>query len=175
MDDKNPKGPLDDPDAPITDEERVVSERLRDALADPRQKNDGAELARAVSLAFEPRALTDEEHRALVDRALSMAAPRTNVRVGAFGAKTRARAVATVAAALALAAATVLLFGRLASVPTESVALVTKTPLLQTRSTQALFEEPFGRSGGASARIDRIAMARSTDLRENRFAKWGVR
>ena len=47
--------------------------------------------------------------------------------------------------------------------------------MVPTRSTQSLFEEPFAPRGGASARIDRIAMARSSDLRENRFARWGVR
>ena len=43
------------------------------------------------------------------------------------------------------------------------------------RSTQALFPERFAATGGETARIDRIAMARATDLRDNEFAKWGVR
>ncbi len=45
------------------------------------------------------------------------------------------------------------------------------------RSTDDLFDPnaQFPKSGGESARIDRIAMARTSDLRQNRFAAWGVR
>jgi hypothetical protein len=45
------------------------------------------------------------------------------------------------------------------------------------RSTDDLFDPgaQFPKTGGESARIDRIAMARTTDLRQNRFAAWGVR
>ena len=42
------------------------------------------------------------------------------------------------------------------------------------RSTQALFDQPFER-GQATARADRIAVARTADLRQNRFARWGVK
>ena len=48
-------------------------------------------------------------------------------------------------------------------------------PLLRSRSTQDLFPEPFPRGERASRRVDRIASARARDLRENRFAEWGVR
>lgn len=45
------------------------------------------------------------------------------------------------------------------------------------RSTDDLFDRntQFPKTGGESARIDRIAMARASDLRQNRFAAWGVR
>jgi hypothetical protein len=43
------------------------------------------------------------------------------------------------------------------------------------RSTQALFPDRFAPVGGETARIDRIAVARAADLRDNEFAKWGVR
>ena len=43
------------------------------------------------------------------------------------------------------------------------------------RSTQPLFPERFPATGGETSRIDRIAMARGADLRDNEFAKWGVR
>ena len=47
---------------------------------------------------------------------------------------------------------------------------------IPTRSTDDLFgAAPFPRTGGESQRIDRIAMARASDLRQNRFAAWGVR
>jgi hypothetical protein len=47
--------------------------------------------------------------------------------------------------------------------------------LIRSRSTDDLFEpaEKF-EVGHTSARIDRIASARSSDLRRNRFAAWGV-
>jgi hypothetical protein len=45
------------------------------------------------------------------------------------------------------------------------------------RSTDDLFDphKEFPKTGGESARIDRIAMARTSDLRQNRFAAWGVK
>jgi hypothetical protein len=50
-------------------------------------------------------------------------------------------------------------------------------PRIASRSTTDLFDAttPFPRSGGESARVDRIAGARAADLRANRFAAWGVR
>ena len=49
-----------------------------------------------------------------------------------------------------------------------------EVPLARARSTQPLFDEPF-KVGDASARIDKIAVARASDFRGNRFAQWGVR
>jgi hypothetical protein len=43
----------------------------------------------------------------------------------------------------------------------------------QSRSTDALFTEAFAQST-PSERIDRIALARQRELRENRYRKWGV-
>jgi hypothetical protein len=180
MDDKKPRQPIDervdDPDAPATEEERVLSEQLRDALGDPSQKNEAAELARALSLGFAPRSIAEVEHRAIVERALAGAPARSNV--VPFGPRRRARAgvVIGVATALSLAAGAIVVLGQMGA--QEETAALRRTPrvqMVQTRSTQPLFEEPFARTGGASARIDRIAMARAGDLRENRFAKWGVK
>ncbi|MEZ4293974.1 MAG: hypothetical protein R3B70_03275 [Polyangiaceae bacterium] len=52
-----------------------------------------------------------------------------------------------------------------------------RAPLIASRSTSDLFDAttPFPRTGGESARVDRIAGARASDLRANRFAAWGVR
>lgn len=52
-----------------------------------------------------------------------------------------------------------------------------RAALIRARSTQDLFDAstPFPRSGRESARIDRIAAARGSDLRANRFASWGIR
>ncbi len=165
MDDKKPQDFEEDPDAPPSDEERALSERLRDALADPRAKNDDADLARALSLGFEPREIAPDEHRAIVEAALARAVStraRSNVRRVVFG----------MGAALAVAAAAILVIrNQGAPGPVRDTAAT----MVATRSTQPLFDEPFARAGGASARIDRIAMARASDLRENRFASWGVR
>jgi cytochrome c-type biogenesis protein CcmH/NrfG len=176
-DDRKPTW-LDDPDAPASEEEKIASARLRDALADPRIANVDAELARALSLANEPRELAEAENRQIAARVLEAAKPQARrgvvVRV-TFG----------VAAAVALAAGAMLVVGQLQTEPAHesSVAMAPVSPaqapaLVHTHSTQALFDEPFAKPlsrGAASARIDRIAMARAGDLRENRFAMWGVR
>lgn len=124
---------------------------------------DGA-LEEALRAAVAPAPLPMTEHDAIVARvfegaARRDAAPRGRVIRVAFG----------VSAVLAVAAA-VLLWIRRPETPEPRGA----SALINVRSTQPLFDEPF-RSGEASARIDRIAMARSSDLRENRFSRWGLR
>lgn len=162
---------IDDPDAPPTEEEKIASERLRDALADPRIENADAELARALAQAHAPRELGKDEHDAIVRAALAKAKPRGRVIRITFG----------LATTLALAAAAVLVLGRfdMAKSPAADMSARASAPsLVPARSTQDLFDEPFAKplsKGAASARIDRIAMARAGDLRENRFAMWGVR
>jgi hypothetical protein len=160
----DPRDRSEDPDSPATDEELAESARLRDALDDPGRTNEDAELARAMSSAWSPRDLSAEVHRALVEKALFRHDTRRRrqrvIRVS-FGAS----------AVLALAAA-VLLYVRSDRQPPETVHT---TAMAVSRSTQALFRDPFAPSGGESARIDRIAMARAADLRDNEFAKWGVR
>jgi hypothetical protein len=153
-----------DPDAPATDEEVAEAARLREALGDPGRPNRDAELARAMSSAWSPRDLSAEAHRGLVAKALEHHDARRRrgrvIRLS-FGAS----------AALALAAA-VLLYVRSDRQPPETVHA---TAIAVSRSTQSLFPEHFASTGGESARIDRIAMARAADLRDNEFAKWGVR
>lgn len=121
-------------------------------------------LEEALRSAVAPTPLPMTEHDAIVARAFESAArrdaaPRGRVIRVAFG----------VSAVLAVAAA-VLLWIRRPDTPEPRTA----SALINVRSTQPLFDEPF-RSGEASARIDRIAMARSSDLRENRFSRWGLR
>ena len=165
-----------DPDAPPTAEEIAASSRLREALDDPRIANEAAELARAVALAHGPRAIEEKEHRAIVDAGIARGDARAK----------RARGRVTRLAfagggALAMAAALALVVGGLRESRSPSMAaapaavMVVTEPLVPVRSTQPLFREPFARAGGESARIDRIASARAGDLRDNRFAKWGVR
>jgi hypothetical protein len=160
----DPRDRFDEPDAPPTEEERAEAERLRAALDDPSRPNADAELARALSSAWSPKDLSAAAHEQLVAGALARhdrRARRTVIRVS-FGAS----------AVLALAAA-VLLFVRGDRQPPETVTAAVAVAV--SRSTQPLFPERFPATGGETSRIDRIAMARATDLRDNEFAKWGVR
>jgi hypothetical protein len=167
----------DDPDAPPSEEERIASQRLRDALADPSIEHPDADLARAVALAHSPREIDAAEHQKIVASAVLRASPRAAQKPAA---KPRGRVITVVfgaGTALALAAAFILVFGKL-DMASKSSRTTTAAVLVPARSTQELFDEPFAKplsKGAASARIDRIAMARGGDLRENRFAMWGVR
>jgi len=153
-------------DAPATEEELAESARLRDALEDRTHPNEDAELARAMSSAWSPRDLPAETHRVLVERALArhdvLRRRRGRVIRVSFGA----------GAVVALAAAVLLV---LRTDPRGPDAVRSVEVVAVSRSTQALFPDRFAPTGGESSRIDRIAMARAADLRENEFAKWGVR
>lgn len=163
---------LEDPLAAPTEEELIESARLRDALASGAPHPD-AEVLRALSAPF--GAVSDEA----VERALSTAergsvqarpAPKQNVVFAVFGAASAALAAA---AAVALFVA-----GSRSSEPAASRAVTAPAAaapqLVKPRSTTDLFDERFETSG-TTARIDRIASARSRDLRDNRYAAWGVR
>jgi hypothetical protein len=153
-------GLLDDLPSPA---ELAAAEQLRAALeggAAPPEPRDAA-LARALAAAWAPGEIDPREHRALVDRALG--APGGGV--VALRRRPAVRvAFAAAAGGLALAAGLLVWIG---APPDEA-------PLARARSTQPLFDEPF-RAGETSARIDRIALARAGDYRENRFTRWGVR
>jgi hypothetical protein len=167
MEPRKPLPPEDDPDLPISEEEKVLSQKLRDALDNPTLANEDAEFARSLALANEPRPIAKEDHDRIVARAIADAKPRGQVIRVLFG----------VAALVSAAAAAVLVLGRHDMAAPPSLA-TRAAELVPVRSTQDLFNEPFARPlshGAASARIDRIAMARQSDLRENRFAMWGVR
>lgn len=162
-----------DPDAPASEEEIAAAEELRAALEDPSRKSEQADLARALSLANDPRELPKSVHDALVAKSLDkMAAKRIHravergrvIRV-AFGAAAAFAVAAGVLFAMQFGS-----YGPAARAP-EAVASI---PLVQVHSTAPLFHEPFN-AATASARIDRIAMARSDDLRENMYAQWGVK
>lgn len=131
-------------------EELALAELLREELA-----TDGAVVA--LRAAWAPAELSAAEHDAIVARAL---ASRGNVI--AFPRARRVLLGAT--SALAFAASVVVWLGNVQG----------EVPLARERSTQALFEEPF-RAGETSARIDRIASARASDFRDNRFTRWGAR
>jgi hypothetical protein len=162
----DPRDRFDDPDAPPSEEERAEAERLRAALDDPARVHEGAELARALSSAWSPRDLTAAQHGELVTRALAR-------RDGTRRRATVVRVSFGASAFLALAASVALVVwsgsSHVSSMRAAAAALAVS------RSTQPLFDERFAAVGGESARIDRIAMARAADLRDNEFARWGVR
>lgn len=160
-------------DAIPSAEELALAVALRDGL----DRHPFAEVLRA---AYEPRAIDDTEHRAIVEAALAkmpaqkkaekakkdgadiVVFPRRNVVRVAFG---------VVTGGLALAASIVLV---VTMAPTRAPTRGHEAPLARARTTQPLFSEPF-KAGETSARIDRIASARASDFRDNRFTKWGVR
>lgn len=133
-------------DVPTVDE-LASAAALRDAL-------DADDLVVALRAAHAPSEIDPEAHRLLVARAVG---------TGSKVVPLRRRVIAPAVSVLAAAAVLVLWVGR----PSEA-------PLAQSRSTQPLFDEAF-KSGETSARIDRIAVARAADYRDNRFAKWGVK
>ena len=159
QDDSRQAPPLrgDDPDAPPSEEEIRESERLREALEDASKESADADLLRAVKNAAEPKPIAKADLDAAVKSGMSRRDRRSGgvvIRV-AFGASF----------VVAAAAAVVFFVGRGPVVTPE---------LVHARSTQPLFTERFESHGGESARIDRIAVARAADLRENHFARWGV-
>lgn len=181
---------LEDPFAPASADELRESERLRQALETGDDSHADAALARALRSALSPPPLaaeareraeaaarTETVHTAAeavrgdVARAAAkpQAEPRRNVVFVTFG-----------AAALAAAAGFALLIARPSAEPPPSAALAVASAsapahaLLQSRTTGELFHERF-EAGATTARIDRITSARERDLRENRYALWGVR
>lgn len=165
---------LEDPLAPATDEELAESARLRDALERGAPHEAVASLAvlRAgfvASDASEPlieSSVNQAVHEAL--RSVPAPAPlapkrRGNIVYAVFGATS---------AALAAAALLLLFVGTASrsSAPEPSLA----ASLAKPRSTAPLFSERF-ETGATTARMDAIASARSRDLRDNRYASWGVR
>ena len=63
-----------------------------------------------------------------------------------------------------------------ASQSLEDLALRESRPVFaMARSTAELFPEGIPRTGGTTARVDRIASARAQDFRQNQFARWRTR
>lgn len=164
-------------DATPSADEQALALALRDALAASGEPSksapDDAFFAHALRSAFAPAAIDPDEHRAIVVAALAkMPAAKKPADVVALRARgTRSTVVrvafGVVTGGLALAASIVFV---VTSAPTHG----TESPLARARTTQPLFSEPF-KPGETSARIDRIASARASDFRDNRFTKWGVR
>lgn len=171
---------LEDPLAPATDEELAESARLRDALGQGAPHEAVATLtmlraAFAANDATEPlveSSLNQAVQHALRGPAPTQASPkpRGNVVFAVFGASS---------AALFAAALLLLFVGTASRGAPEQASLSSAEPaadvgLARPRSTAPLFSERF-ETEGTTARMDAIASARSRELRDNRYASWGVR
>jgi len=153
---------LEDPFAEASEEEIRESGRLRDALERGDTSHADAALARAMAAAVRPEPPAELAESRARTSALERSR-RTNVVFVTFG-----------AVALSAAAAFSLWLG---STRSEEKAASSARPvpvLAQSRSTSELFAERFS-EGQASARMDRIADQRARELRDNRYALWGVR
>ncbi|MCU0657282.1 MAG: hypothetical protein MUF64_19085 [Polyangiaceae bacterium] len=154
-----PEGSPDDLDPPPSAEERLAAEALARSL-ELGSPHPDRPLVEALQAAYRPAPIDPARHEELLVQALAEARPPG--RLLAFPQR-RWALLGAVAAAACL-----LLVGR-------SMRRPVPVALAASRSTQSLFQEQFPRQGGHSQRIDRIALARSRELRENRFAGWGVR
>jgi hypothetical protein len=156
---------IEDPFAEPSPEELVESARLREAL-EHGTPNAEARLLRALAAgAGRPSDDTASERalKAALDGALQPAArSRPNVVYALFGAG---------GALLAAAAAVTLFIGSRNTAPAVAVA---PGGYVVPHSTASLFSERF-ETGDTTARMDLIASARRRDLRDNRYAAWGVR
>ncbi len=151
--------------------ERDAAERLREAITHPQtddRDEPQVELADALVSAYRPSGIDPLRNELLITRALRRSSRRT----------VSGRVLPVVTAAVlgvAAMAAGVALYLR--PVTDKPVATTTAPMMQRSRSTADLFDAatPFPRAGGESSRVDRIANARAAELRDNRFALWGVR
>jgi hypothetical protein len=160
-------------DAATTAAERAAAERLRAELDGEAPESDASELLIALKLAAHPTDLPPARHQALIDAAFARL-PFFGRRGPQTPAVRRIAPVtmAALASVAAMAASIALYVGRVpAGHPSATATLV------RARSADDLFDPatPFPRRGEESARVDRIASARAADLRQNRFAAWGVK
>jgi hypothetical protein len=154
---------LEDPLAPPNEQELVESDRFRRALAGEAAHRD-LDLVRALKAAGAPAPLDELHVERAADAALGNRRARANVIYAVFGA---------VAAATAMAAGIMMLIGT-----RQEPSLAQQSPSVQTlaisRSTSPLFAGKLENTS-PTERIDRIAIVRERELRENRYAMWGVR
>jgi hypothetical protein len=144
--------------------QRLGAEEFARALAGG--GNPVAELAVALRCAHQPRAIDELALERALRRGFGRGRERTMVPI--------------VAAMVAVAAAVALWFVSTSPVHEGSgraAEAAARAALIAPHSTDALFEPstPFPATGGESERLEKIVSARATDLRANRFARWGVR
>ncbi len=172
---------LGEGDAHATRLEREAAESLRAAIASGGDLGGDAAILGDLRAAHRPAALAPTRNEELIAGALG-AAPRAVASVSRLR-RALPATMATITGVLALAAGFALLVHTrslappaLLTAPQLDLAEAAPAALIRSRSTDDLFDpaEKF-EVGRTSARIDRIASARSSDLRRNRFAAWGVR
>jgi hypothetical protein len=155
---------LEDPFAEPSAEELREAEGLRQALEEGGE-HEHAALVRALTHALGGARLEPEAAERALDKALATppASPRarSNLILVTFG---------VAASSLALAASVALVVGS-AKRPESTVALRDFAP---SRSLAPLLDADASQLT-ASERMDRVASVRARELRENRYAKWGVR
>jgi hypothetical protein len=161
-------------EAASTAAERAAAERLRTDLEPGAASRGGvaeADLARALYAAVRPRALDPARNEALIEAALRVPLRRREPVIRRITA--RPVTMAALASVAAVAAGVALFVGQAPAPPSGGTAAA----FVRARSADDLFDAatPFPRRGEESARVDRIASARATDLRHNRFAAWGVK
>lgn len=160
---------LEDPFAPPSAEELVQSERLRQAL-DGQGEHEDLALARALATAFTP---SSKAPSLVPDLARTTSGPNAARPAPVPRRKGNLILLRFAGGGAALAAAAAVLLSVLPSPRQESAPELGVLALAQSRSTAPLFQADS--AGATSSRIDRIASARSRDLRHNRYALWGVR
>ena len=161
---------LEDPLAPPSELELVESARLRDALEHGTPHQDTGLLAALGAPFAAPR--DDETTEAAAQRALDAAlggAPKSERRPGNV-----IYAVFGAGSAVLAAAAAALLFLPALSRSSAPAASTDPGALVKPHSTAPLFTDRF-ETGDTTARVDLIASTRGRDLRDNRYAAWGVR
>lgn len=153
--------------------ERAAADRLREELGGSAKIQEAALLVQ-LRLANDPKEIDPARNEALIEAAIRRSAKVTPIGRRAAVRRLSPVTIASITGVAALAAAFALVFvpAKRAAAPAAAAAA-----LIPARSTDDLFDAatPFPRSGEESARIDRIAAARGSDLRANRFAAWGVR
>jgi hypothetical protein len=157
-----------EPEDPPSAEELAAAESLRRALErgkPSRSLDPDWDLVEAIRAAAAPSSLASARQREILDTAMAIRS-RGRVIYLAFG------SVAAMAAAVAL-----VVRASYENSPQSEAVLAASAPaaLAVSRSAADLFPEGIPKAGGTSDRVDRIAYARARDLRENRFARWGVR
>jgi hypothetical protein len=158
---------LEEPWAEPSPEERLQSERLRRALDEGRDHEDAALLA-SLRAPFDTQGAD-----AALARALSRALPAASPEATRKSASRVIYAIFGTSGAVAAAAAAWLVFATSTAQEPARSADSTAT-YARPRTTGTLFSEPF-RTADTTARMDRIASVRARDLRDNRYAAWGVR
>jgi hypothetical protein len=184
---------LGEGEAAPTRHEREAAAALREALEQREGFREEAAILGDLKAAHAPGELSRARNEELIEQALSRApaasAPRLRL-VGGSGSRAaeatrpeaarprriaRGRTMAALSGVAALAAGVALLLGQIDR-PAAPSASLGASALIHARSTDDLFDPAQKFEVGAqSARIDRIASARAADLRQNRFAAWGVR